>query len=58
MDNIRETNLAAKSWNCHLLNGAILSARIGKRGHSSRAVRPACVRRRSRRVEFPGWGST
>jgi len=38
MGNVRETNLAAESWNRHFLDGAILSARTGGRGRSSRAV--------------------
>lgn len=38
VDNVRETSLAAEPRNCHLLDGAILSGRIGGRGCSSRAV--------------------
>ena len=38
MGNVRETNLAAEPWNRHFLDGAILSACIGSRGRSSRAV--------------------
>jgi len=38
MDNVRKANLAARSWDFHLLDGAILGPGIGKRGHSSRAV--------------------
>jgi len=38
MDNVRETSLAAEPWNRHFLDGAILSARVGGRGRSSRAV--------------------
>ena len=38
MDNVRETNLAIEPWSCHFLDGAILSARVGGWGHSSRAV--------------------
>jgi hypothetical protein len=44
VDDIRETNLADESWDCHLLDGAIFCAHVGERGHSSRAVQPACLR--------------
>lgn len=40
MDNVRETSLAARSWNSRFLDGAVLSPRIGGRGRASRAVQP------------------
>jgi len=38
LDNVHETNLAVEPWNCNFLDGEILSARVGGRGRSSRAV--------------------
>ena len=38
VDNVRETSLAVEPWNCHFLDGEVLSARIGGRGRSPRAV--------------------
>lgn len=29
MDDVRGTSLAARPWNCHFLDGAVLSPRIG-----------------------------
>lgn len=56
MGNVRQTNLATESWDCHLLDRTILCACVGAGGHQPRTIQSACMYRYLGGLGFLGWG--